>query len=715
MYYYELTALGAGVFHLVLAIIIFGRDPRSTIHKAYVLWGGTLALWSWAGYLNCQAWTLKDPAAGHFWARMQSLALVLLPLAAASLYALMGGKKRGWLFAYNLIGAILLAGGLFLPGITPESEAHPLGFALRIGPWFFGYGFFAISTVVAMAVLLLKPTPLMPAAQRARLPLLGFALATIATTGFQASAFCLPLTKGQAASLYPVSNLAVLGLGSIVAYAVIQHEFLSIHAALSRLAAQLLRIFAVFLAGFLLTALIFLTVPEQHQLVGTLLALLATAVLATLLLPRLMVKSEQALESRLMGGRYEYQNRMRSFIETIPFYHTAEALLSDLQSMLLQMLGVKGFHLFLQDDARHSFLLVRSHPPIPDGMRPTLAPDSPVFAFFQSNPAANLACNPAFVDPLEPELERNARVAVQAFNPEHCFLLAADETPIGLLLVMEKTSGEPLTQADLKLLAQTSRHLGLVLQQMRLKRQLMLAEEMELLGTMSRGIAHDLNNLLTPITTFMQLASADHHRSAWEELLPTAMRNLEAIRTYVRESIFFSRTKGLQVKSFAMDRAIQDGMELVRAILKEKNLTAKIQSLDNVLVEMDEVLFQRLLANLLSNAIEASPEGGSLQVHLERLSPPSAECGWVRLRVIDAGEGISRANIHRVTNPEFTTKTANNRRRGFGLGLAICRKIVHLHGGHLTIVSEEHKGTSVQVDLPERQIASLRTELPIGA
>jgi signal transduction histidine kinase len=665
--------------------------------------------------LNCQAWTQKDAIAGIRWARMQCMALTLLPLAAACLYALMGGKKRGWVFTCALIGSMYLAVGLYLPGIAPEIAAHPLGFAPRLGPWFFEYGFFAISAIVAMAALLASPDPQIPATHRARLPLLGFALATIATTGFQASAACLTLSMSQAASLYPVSNLAVLGLGSIVAYAVIQHEFLSVHAALSRLAAQLLRIFAVFLAGFLLTALIFLTVPEQHQLVGTLLALLATAVLATLLLPRLMVKSEQALESRLLGGRYEYQDRMRNFIETIPFYHTAEALLIDLQSMLLQMLGVKGFHLFLQDDARHSFLLIRSHPPSPEGLRPALAPDSPIFAFFQSSHAANLACNPAFADPLEPELERNARAALHPFNPEHCFLLAADETPIGLLLVMEKTSGEPLTHTDLMLLTQTSRNLGLVLHQMRLKRQLMLAEEMELLGTMSRGIAHDLNNLLTPITTFMQLASSDTHRSAWEELLPTAMRNLEAIRTYVRESVFFSRTKGLQVKSFAMDRAIHDGLELVRAVLKEKNLAASIQSPENVLVEMDEVLFHRLLANLLSNAIEASPEGGSLQVHLEKLFPPSAQCGWVRLRVIDSGEGISRANIHRVTNPDFTTKTANNRRRGFGLGLAICRKIVHLHGGHLTIASEEHKGTHVQVDLPERQIAALRTELPIGA
>ena len=75
---------------------------------------------------------------------------------------------------------------------------------------------------------------------------------------------------------------------------------------------------------------------------------------------------------------------------------------------------------------------------------------------------------------------------------------------------------------------------------------------------------------------------------------------------------------------------------------------------------------------------------------------------WYRLKVIDHGEGISPENLQRVFTPYFTTKNTGDGKRGFGLGLAIARKIVHLHGGNLSITSKEKKGTTVQVDLPSK-------------
>lgn len=70
---------------------------------------------------------------------------------------------------------------------------------------------------------------------------------------------------------------------------------------------------------------------------------------------------------------------------------------------------------------------------------------------------------------------------------------------------------------------------------------------------------------------------------------------------------------------------------------------------------------------------------------------------------MDAGEGISRKNLQMITSGYFTTKATGDEKRGFGLGLAICRKIVHLHGGNLDIASREGKGTTVRIDLPLRQ------------
>jgi signal transduction histidine kinase len=75
---------------------------------------------------------------------------------------------------------------------------------------------------------------------------------------------------------------------------------------------------------------------------------------------------------------------------------------------------------------------------------------------------------------------------------------------------------------------------------------------------------------------------------------------------------------------------------------------------------------------------------------------------WYRLKIEDQGVGISPDNLRRVFTPYFTTKNTGDGKRGFGLGLAIARKIVHLHGGNLSIASKEKKGTTVQVDLPSK-------------
>jgi signal transduction histidine kinase len=75
---------------------------------------------------------------------------------------------------------------------------------------------------------------------------------------------------------------------------------------------------------------------------------------------------------------------------------------------------------------------------------------------------------------------------------------------------------------------------------------------------------------------------------------------------------------------------------------------------------------------------------------------------WYRLKVIDHGEGISADNLQRVFTPYFTTKNTGDGKRGSGLGLAIARHIVQLHGGNLSIVSKEKKGTTVQMDLPSK-------------
>ena len=151
-----------------------------------------------------------------------------------------------------------------------------------------------------------------------------------------------------------------------------------------------------------------------------------------------------------------------------------------------------------------------------------------------------------------------------------------------------------------------------------------------------------------------------------------------------------------------LDETAREAISLVTPEGEGKGIRIVFAPTTEAAIEMDAVLIKRLLCNLLSNAVDASPSGSEIEVELAALPRTELNRDWYRLKVIDYGEGISPENLRRVFTPYFTTKNTGDGKRGSGLGLAIARHIVHLHGGNLSIVSKEKKGTTVQVDLPSK-------------
>jgi signal transduction histidine kinase len=216
-------------------------------------------------------------------------------------------------------------------------------------------------------------------------------------------------------------------------------------------------------------------------------------------------------------------------------------------------------------------------------------------------------------------------------------------------------------------------------------------------------MAHDLNNLLTPVSTLLQLT--EENGVFDEELLPVAARNLATMRAYIREALFFSENLRPDIQFTRLDLLLRQAIE-VAANSRKKDVRIVPPAPSEVLVEADGVLIQRLIANLITNAIDASPLGSEIKVTLERLARIDEHRDWLRVRIIDQGEGIAREHLSRIFTPYFTTKNRGDANRGFGLGLAICRKIATLHGGTLSIESQFKRGTAVQLDLPSRQVAA---------
>jgi len=290
------------------------------------------------------------------------------------------------------------------------------------------------------------------------------------------------------------------------------------------------------------------------------------------------------------------------------------------------------------------------------------------------------------LDALLRELGAGALVAVPRESPVPNLLLA-----IGV-----RRNEWPFTYPDVVRLLHTAELIDNILTRSRLTDQLALRARMEYLAMMSRGLAHDLKNLITPVSSFLvHTEGRAPAGSAEEEVHGAASRAIGVMTTYLREALFFSDR--LTPRFARVDPgALLEGVRVVAVErAARRGLTLVARSTCTGTLQADAVLLQRLLVNLVNNAIDASAPGGEV-----RMTAEGPVAGMITLRVIDQGSGMDEATRARIFDPYFTTKEFGEEVRGFGLGLTISQRIAHLHHGRITVASRPGAGTTLSVDLP---------------
>lgn len=693
------------VLNFFLALFVLRIGFRQKPIRVYFFWGLAITVWNLGQFF---LFTVHDKGSALFWARFLWFGVIFIPILLFHLSLLIGQVAvRAYIWGlYAFAGALALSNftDFFIRDVR---DLETSGWYAIAGPGL--YVFNALFCLVFVTiVILLRRRKTLPALNRSRLDALIFAQSVLVFLGTNDLLPIIgidyyPFTHYR---VYPYGSSAAVLYGLIVAYSVLQRHLLDIHVQLSRMAAQLIRFLFLFFIGVALLLTATLIAPKEFTPVAVcsaIAALMISGVVVSVFFPRLFGGTGlETWERRILGDRFEYQDQVRSFIENMSWYRDVPSLFDALHDMLTITFRLRSYQIILRDETSRVFALFRSHPDEPVKQLPELRIPSPVFQFFEWGKAEYLSLsrsNPGAHN----TLEQQACDQLGNFSAEFCFALSSQNEPFGLLLVGEKISGEPYTATDINLLVALVKSMSLIINQIRLKMQILQAEELDLLGRMSRGVAHDLNNLLTPISTILQLSSEGLPQEAMEDLLPVALRNVKAMRAYIRESLFFSENLRPDFQLGRLDVLVAQAAEVARNS-RDKVVDIITETPGEILVEMDEVLIQRMIANLISNAIDASATDAKIRVELVRLIKTEASRDWLRVRIIDKGEGIRKEDLNRVFTPYFTTKNRGDETRGFGLGLAICRKIVNLHGGNLSIASQLKRGTTVQVDLPSRQI-----------
>ncbi len=244
----------------------------------------------------------------------------------------------------------------------------------------------------------------------------------------------------------------------------------------------------------------------------------------------------------------------------------------------------------------------------------------------------------------------------------------------------------------------------------RSREQVRRADRLGALGTLAAGLAHEINNPLVSINTFLAMAP-DKRREAdgefWGSYHALACREVERIRGLVETMRRLGRGSAQTMPRETLDvPSIVD--EVVTLLHREAELgrvalRAEFSPDAPKIVAVREQVHQVIL-NLVLNAIGATPEGGSVVVRCA----PAAD--GLALDVVDTGTGISPEHIEQIFDPFFTTKGPDE---GSGLGLMVCHRIVTDHGGSIEVRSREGEGTCFSVLWPAQPLLDARPLDPL--
>ncbi|HET7564130.1 MAG TPA: PAS domain S-box protein [Gemmatimonadaceae bacterium] len=246
-----------------------------------------------------------------------------------------------------------------------------------------------------------------------------------------------------------------------------------------------------------------------------------------------------------------------------------------------------------------------------------------------------------------------------------------------------------------------------VTEQHRLEQQFRQAQKFEAVGLLAGGIAHDFNNLLTVVRSYgyllrEQLESEQMRADAHEILLAT-----DRGAALTRQLLAFSRQQLLTPQTFDVNAVLATAEPFLRRLLPEDIALACVTGRDEGLITADPGQLEQVLMNLVVNARDAMPRGGTLTIATSNLitdEPFAYPHGLMRsgayvvVRVTDTGEGMDEATRQRVFEPFFTTKGPD---RGTGLGLSTVYGIVRQCGGHIWIDSTPGRGTTVAMAFPQ--------------
>jgi PAS domain S-box-containing protein len=246
-----------------------------------------------------------------------------------------------------------------------------------------------------------------------------------------------------------------------------------------------------------------------------------------------------------------------------------------------------------------------------------------------------------------------------------------------------------------------------VTNQRRLEEQLLQAQKMEALGQLSGGIAHDFNNILTAIMGYASLLkSKTKQDTTLQSYVDQVLTASTRARNLTKNLLAFSRRQVLNPRPVNVNGIITGLEKMIIQLIREDIELKILNAAEDLTIMADSGQIEQILINLVTNARDAMPQGGSLTIETKQVDM-DAEYGkkhlfakegrYACISVTDTGTGMDEKTRGKIFEPFFTTKETG---RGTGLGLSIVYGIIKQHNGNINVYSEPGHGTTFRIYFP---------------
>ncbi|RLQ93836.1 ATP-binding protein [Falsibacillus albus] len=222
-----------------------------------------------------------------------------------------------------------------------------------------------------------------------------------------------------------------------------------------------------------------------------------------------------------------------------------------------------------------------------------------------------------------------------------------------------------------------------------LRSKILRSEKLEVVSHLAASISHEIRNPMTTTKGFLQLLKDGEKDEKNLEYIKLALDELNRAEEIVRDYLTFAKPANEKLEILDIKEQVEKVIAIIRPLANMNSVRFDL-CLRSVHIKGEQSLFQQCMLNLLKNAIEAMPNGGKLEIHID-----AAPDGAI-IKISDSGCGMTDEQVRRLGEPYFTTKD----QKGTGLGMMVVFRVVEAMKGRIKVTSELGKGTHFIIRLP---------------